>query len=87
MGLTADLSTALRSGRDDNFVAAGVKGRAVLFIECRGWMGKQQVPPLRYAPVGMTILGLCSRSKVGKLLPAKGGVFNLKKTGLSYHRV
>jgi hypothetical protein len=43
------LSTALRSGRDD-------KGIACVFMESRYWDGEQQVPPLRFALVGMTIL-------------------------------
>jgi hypothetical protein len=45
---TADLSTTLRSGRDDKLVW-------VLLVAFPG-QRKQQVPPLRYAPVGMTRL-------------------------------
>src|ERR1700678_3210061 len=58
----ADPSTSLRSGRDDNFVWE----RSVEFPRWRenncptGNMGNPrgatQIPPLRYAPVGMAIL-------------------------------
>ena len=45
---TADPSTALRSGRDD-------KGSAVAQVGVVSGRGnKPQVPPLRFAPVGMT---------------------------------
>ena len=57
-GRTAGPSTALRSGstagrdrRDDNFVGELTERRPLC-----GSLGAQQVPPLRFAPVGMTIL-------------------------------
>ena len=46
---TDSRSTALRSGRDD-------KGRGVAEVHGLRDGEKPQVPPLRYAPVGMTIL-------------------------------
>jgi hypothetical protein len=45
---TAGPSTTLRSGRDDKG-----EGSDSICISC--WMSQQQVPPLRFAPVGMTI--------------------------------
>jgi hypothetical protein len=57
-GRTADPSTALRSGRDDKGRAGDSRG------SCE-WEGeKEQVPPLRFAQVGMTIL--CPETKPGR---------------------
>jgi hypothetical protein len=57
---TADPSTSLRFGRDDNLwlvlpwrVVGGVGGGFVWGV------GAAQIPPLRYASVGMTICGWC----------------------------
>jgi hypothetical protein len=47
---TADPSTALRSGRDDKGLGGASSERRVSGLE------EQQVPPLRFAPVGMTLL-------------------------------
>jgi len=48
-GRTADPSTPLRSGRDD-------KGRGVAKVAWFAGWREPQVPPLRYATVGMTTL-------------------------------
>jgi hypothetical protein len=49
-------------GRDDKVEGGGFYGKTLL-----GW-GEPQVPPLRYAPVGMTILfgitDVCSQVKL-----------------------
>jgi hypothetical protein len=37
--------TSLRSGRDDKVVA---------MVQVCGWCSEPQIPPLRFAPVGMT---------------------------------
>jgi hypothetical protein len=47
---TAGPSTSLRFGRDD-------KVRVVAFVWIGYWWREPQVPPLRYASVGMTRLG------------------------------
>jgi hypothetical protein len=44
---SADPSTSLRSGRDD-------KGEGGASIRIRCWLRELQIPPLRFAPVGMT---------------------------------
>ena len=47
---TADPSTSLRSGRDEKGEGSASIRHSLLGSR------KQQVPPLRYAPVGMTLL-------------------------------
>ena len=49
-GRTAEPSTALRFGRDDKGEGGSSIKRLMSGLE------KQQVPPLRCAPVGMTLL-------------------------------
>src|ERR1700722_10360736 len=48
-GRTADPSATLRFGRDD-------KGEGSASVQIRSWMIEQQVPPHRFASVGMTHL-------------------------------
>ena len=69
-GRTADPSTALRCGRDDKGERGAFSkdwladerttdpGATLRFVDkhFRGTSGEQQVPPLRYASVGMTPL-------------------------------
>jgi hypothetical protein len=64
---TADPSTSLRSGRDD-------KGDGGAFS--RHWLlgsTEQQVPPLRGAPVGMTLLLGTTREQVDAVFIPFGG--------------
>ena len=64
-GRTADPSTTLRSGRDD-------KGERGAFIRSDGVDDEQQVPPLRCAPVGMTLLFGTDKERVETVFIAFG---------------
>jgi hypothetical protein len=45
----------IRGTADPSASLGMTKGRATLLCASVGWWREQQVPPLRFAPVGMTI--------------------------------